>query len=449
VELVKSGAADAPHQLDPSRRNVIAIEVVLLLSMFTVFAVSPVRDLSDSEYSMLVSENLLRSHSFEISQREVPRLMPFMLPGYTANGYPYQIDVVNGKLLYGYPTGSSVLSLPFVALMNVAGVSAHTRYGGYSARGDRTIQGMIAALLMATLTVVFFRTALLLLPLTWSMLLALGGALSTQVWSTASRVLWSHTWQILLFGVVAYMLLCEEKREAGGRPILLATLMSWAYFVRPTSSIPIAAISIYMLIFRRQEFLAYTITGASWLVLFLIYSRTNYGTFLPGYYRFHLTPSSLWIALPTNLVSPSRGLFIYVPSALFVLTLAAYYWRAIPYRRLAVVCLGIITLHWVVVSMDPNWWGGFCYGPRLTTDIVPWFFLLAVLVTRCVLDEGRRGTKRTAVMLGVLCLMGGALMNGCGAISTATDSWSATRDVDRHPARVWNWFDPQFMAGIH
>jgi hypothetical protein len=449
MELVKSEAAGAASEAYPSRRNILTIELVLLLSMFAVFAISPVRDMADSKYSMLVSENLLRNHSFEISKREVPRLLPFMVPGYMANGYPYQIDVVNGKLLYRYPSGSSVLSLPFVAVMNAAGVSAHTRYGGYNVRGDRYIQATIAALLMAILTVVFFRTALLVLPLTWSVVLALGGALSTQVWSTASRVLWSHTWQILLFGVVAYILLSEEKREAGGRPIALATLMSWAYFVRPTSSIPIAAITVYMLTFRRQEFVAYAITGASWLVLFLIYSWTTYGTLLPGYYRFHLSLKGLWIALPTNLVSPSRGLFIYVPSALFVLSLLAYYWRALPYRRLAVVCLGIITVQWVVISTDPNWWGGYCYGPRLTTDIVPWFFLVAVLAMRCLVDEGRPGLKRIAVTLGVLCLASGAFMNGRGAISDATSSWSPTRDVDRHPERVWNWFDPEFMAGLH
>ena len=121
--------------------------------------------------------------------------------------------------------------------------------------------------------------------------LALGGALSTQIWSTASRVLWSHTWQIFLFGVVAYLLLSQEKRAARGRPIVLATLMLWAYFSSvPTSSIPIAAISIYMLIFGRKEFVAYAITSAIWMVGFIVYSWTTYGSLLPDYYRFHLSP---------------------------------------------------------------------------------------------------------------------------------------------------------------
>jgi len=417
--------------------------------MFLVFVFSPEHDLNDSKYSILLSENLLRNHSLAIDEHAVPRLA-VMPPGYRENGYPYQLDIVNGVLLYRYPAGSSVLSLPFVALANIAGVSAHTADGRYRIRGELYIQAALASLLMATLTVVFFRIALLMLPVIWSVVLALGGVLSTQIWSTASRVLWSHTWQILLFGVVIYILLSEEERDARGRPILLATLMSWAYFVRPTSSIPIAAISIYMLIFRRKEFFAYASTGAMWLIVFIAYSWRTFGTVLPAYYLFQLSSQHFWEALAGDLISPSRGLFIYVPSTMFVLALSAYYWRTLPHRRLAVVCLSIIAVHLIVISTDPGWWGGHCYGARLSTDIVPWFFLLAVLATRCLVDEGRPMMKQFAVMLGLLTLVIGTFMNGRGAISYPANNWvNVPVNVDRDSHRVWDWSDPQFLAGLH
>jgi len=44
---------------------------------------------------------------------------------------------------------------------------------------------------MAGLAVIFFYTSRLVLPLTWSIVIALGGALGTQIFSTASRVLWT------------------------------------------------------------------------------------------------------------------------------------------------------------------------------------------------------------------------------------------------------------------
>jgi hypothetical protein len=39
-------------------------------------------------------------------------------------------------------------------------------------------------------------------------------------------------------------------------------------------------------------------------------------------------------------------------------------------------------------------------------------------------------------------------INGRGAISPPTAEWNLKVDIDRHPERVWNWFNPQFMAGI-
>src|SRR5205085_3150431 len=140
--------------------------------------------------------------------------------------YPYQLEVAQGKLIYGYPVGSSVLSIPFVAVMNAIGVSAQTLEGAYDEDGEDYIQATLAALLMAILTVVFFRTALLVVPFSWSITLALGAAFSTQIWSTASRVLWSHTWEILLLGIVTYLLIAQEEHRIQERPVLLATLLS-------------------------------------------------------------------------------------------------------------------------------------------------------------------------------------------------------------------------------
>src|SRR6266516_88827 len=96
---------------------------------------------------------------------------------------------------------------------------------------------------------VFFFTSRLLLPTNWSGILALGGALGTQVWSTASRALWADTWGMLLLGIVVYLLLAHEVGRRRINPIVLATLLSWMYFVRPTYAVPILAITAYLFIF--------------------------------------------------------------------------------------------------------------------------------------------------------------------------------------------------------
>jgi hypothetical protein len=434
----------------PSKKNQNVAEIILFVAVFAIFAIFGLHGMTDAKYSMLVSENLLHNHTFVMDERSMPRLEPFARPGYKGNGYPYQIEVSHGKVLYVYPVGTSILSLPFVIVMNIVGVSARTPDGRYNEAGEQAIEGTLAALLMAILTVVFLRTALVLLPLSWSIVLALGAAFGTQIWSTASKVLWSHTWQLLLLGVVIYLILAEEEGQSRGRPILMATLLSWAYFVRPTSSVPIMAITAWVLIFRPKEFTALAITGAAWLSVFVVYSWKLWGRPLPNYYLFHLSSRHILIAIAGNLISPSRGLFIYVPSSFFVLWLVAYYWRELSHRRLAVLSLGVIAAHTFIVSGDPNWWGGHCYGARLTIDVIPWLFLLAVLGCKCLLNEPASRRKHFALGIGLLTLLVGSAINGRGAISPSANDWvnGPPEDVDRKPARVWDWSHPQFLSEL-
>lgn len=432
-----------------SHRNQLAIEAILLVAVFAIFANFGPHSMTDGKYSMLVSENVIYHHRFSFDELSMPRRPPFARQGIQANGYPYQVEERNGKLLYVYPVGSSLLSIPFVVLMNIAGASAHNSEGGYFEAGDQYIQGMLAALLMAVMAVIFLRTALLLLPLTWSLVLTLGGVFSTQIWSTASRVLWSHTWQLLLIGLAIYLLLsAEEEQYVHRRTVLLATLLSWAYFVRPTSSIPIMGIGAYVILSRPKEFITLAVTGAAWLALFVVYSMVLSGQPLPSYYLFHLSSGKLWEGLAGNLVSPSRGLLLYVPSSAFVLALVAYYWRYIPHRGLAVLSIFIIVVHTLVISTDPNWWGGHCYGARLTIDAIPWFFLLAVLGCKRLLEEPSTRLKKSAVVLGILSLLLGAAINGRGALSQSANDWvnGPPADVDQMPSRIWDWSHPQFLS---
>jgi hypothetical protein len=97
--------------------------------------------------------------------------------------------------------------------------------------------------------------------------------------------------------------------------------MAWLYFVRPTFCIPIVGISAYLLFYHRRSLGAYIVTGCVWLAAFVAYSRYYFGVNLPNYYRAdRLTFDSFWEALAGNLISPSRGLFIYVPVLVFVVT---------------------------------------------------------------------------------------------------------------------------------
>src|SRR5947209_1134163 len=221
---------------------------------------------------MLLSESLIHRHSFALDSYALPRDEPVWFGDYFKYGNIYQLEVVNGHIYYYFPPGSSLLSIPFVAVMNSFGISATSADGAYNLRGEATIEAIISALLMAGLAVIFFYLARMVLPKSWSMIVALGGVLGTQVWSTASRSLWTDTWGSFLLGFVVLMLLGAATNRIRLKPILLATLLSLMYIVRPTFAVHIIAITVYVFLFFRSIFLRYAIAGAAWFVALGLYS---------------------------------------------------------------------------------------------------------------------------------------------------------------------------------
>ena len=434
---------------------------LIFLSALLVLWLSPVTQLTDSNYSMLLSQDLLQHRSFLLDQYAIPRLAPKFHDNTYQNGDMHQIELVPNHsdhvahFYYYFPPGPSILSVPFVAVMNAFGVSAANPDGTPNPEGETKIQSALAGLLMAIFAVVVFHTARLALPLSWSVAVAVGSAFGTQVWSTASRAMWTETWGVLLLGIVLWILVAREMNGRSINPFTLASLLAWTYFVRPTNAVPIIAISMYLFLYHRELFMRYAITGASWLALFIAYSWYHFHQVLPNYYLANrLSFKEFWIALPGNIVSPSRGLLIFVPVLLFIAYLLARYWKQVALKRLVWMSLVVITIHMIVIAGFKPWNGGFSYGPRYSTGLVPWFVLLGILGVRAMLDWRRQNAKtnnvawRVQLVCGVLLLMLSVLINARGAIARETWVWNVRpTNVDDVPNKVWDWRQPQFLAG--
>lgn len=433
------------------RTELLAGLAIFILTC-SIFILSHNRQIADSKYSMLVSESLLHHGSFTLDRYGFEDFGKQNSNGW---GGIYQLELANGHVYYLFPPGSSILSVPWVAMMNAFGISASTAGGAYNLRGERIIQASLAAILMAAFSCLVFFTSRLLLPLRWSVLIAFSVALGTQVLSTASRGLWSDTWGILLVGFVVYLLLAREFGQRRLRPMLLATLLAWSYIVRPTNSLAVMAVTGYIFFYCRPLFMRYIAAGMAWLIAFIAYSWFHFGHALPIYFLasrldFHL----FWIALAGNLVSPSRGLLIFVPVIIFVIYLLVLYRRELPSRRLAILSLAIIGAHLIVISGYAHWWAGHCFGPRFTAGLVPWFALLGILAIRSRLawreqhEPQRRSLRWNAeIVFGALLLVISVGINARGAINGATAVWNQQpANVDEHPERVWDWRHPQFLA---
>lgn len=440
-------------ELTGKQRDRLASVLVFLVSLVT-FWFSPIHQVTDSNYSMLLSQGLIEHRSFALDRYNIPRLGPIYHDHTWKNGEIRQLELVGDHFYYYMPPGSSVLSAPYVALMNAVGISARNPDGTYNSAGELKIETSLAALLMAAAAMIFFTIARLMLPIKWSVVISLGAALGTQLWSTSSRALWADTWGIFLLAIVVYQLLAHEIGKRKLRPVLLATLLSWMYFVRPTYAVMIVAVTVYLLWFHREFFLAYAITGAVWLAAFISYSWIHYHSVLPTYFRVNQRIGFAYFgaALAGNLVSPSRGLLVYVPVLVFVGYLLVRYRALVEAPRLVFLSLLVITLFLIVISGFDPWWAGASYGPRYTAPLVPWFVLLAIAGIHALvssIESGRTpgGMKMLTLIAGSLLLVFSISINAIGAFSTeAWVTWNLHGDIDHDPWKVWDLRYPQFLA---
>ncbi len=430
----------------------LVIAGLILVATFLIFWFSPVHQVTDSNYSLMLSQALLEKRSFTLENYAIPRHPPFPQDYAFKNGDIYQLEWVNDHLYYFFPPGSSILSVPFVATMKAFGISAVNADGSYNLHGEIKLEALLVALLMAITGAVFYFTSRLVLPVTLSVIVAIGGSLGTQIWSTASRALWSDSWGILLFAIAVFVLLAAEVKKRPIDPVLLATLLSWTYFVRPTSNLPILGITVYVAVCHRKKLLPFLLTGAVWLAVFVGYSWYHFGKLMPNYYLARRLSFNIFFeALLGHLVSPSRGLLIYVPVLGFVAWLLIRYRRTMAQRRLLWLSLFVLGSHMIVISGFDHWWGGFCYGSRLTTSLVPWFVLLAIIALDAMLKAHTGNLRLWSLQsaVGMLLLVVSILINARGATARETWKWNVyPENVDDRPDRLWNWRDPQMLAGL-
>src|SRR5215472_4992496 len=77
--------------------------LVLSLCIARAFYISPVHYLADAKFSLLMDEALIHKWT--------PNMISYRVPGgrggiFINNGYPYNIKIIKGRLLYTYPWGS-------------------------------------------------------------------------------------------------------------------------------------------------------------------------------------------------------------------------------------------------------------------------------------------------------------------------------------------------------
>ena len=103
-----------------------------------------------------------------------------------------------------------------------------------------------------------------------------------------------------------------------------------------------------------------------------------YGRAVQPYFRAScvaISPTTVE-ALIGNLVSPARGLLVFIPVSLVCAYGFVVKQRAWTLTSLDVAVAASAVGYWLLVSTFPSWWAGWSFGPRFLTDIAPmlvWF----------------------------------------------------------------------------
>ena len=382
----------------------------LFAFVFLVYALSPVGTAGDSRWTVPLARSIVRDG--DVNLREVAPAIAaadYYAVGCFDRTWQYPATACpSGELRYYYPVALSVIAAPVVAVFDaVVGAG----------RPTNVTEILTASVFAAAAAVVMMEIGLLTLPWPKALAFALVFAFATPMWSVATRALWQHGPSALCNALVLWLVLRR------GSSLAMGALMALAYFLRPTNVVPELLLVGWLVMERRQRVWPLFVGAGAVGLVFVSLSWMNYGTLLEPYFSPKRLGGSVSIAaVAAYLISPGRGIFVFMP----YLLLAMRGWTR--FEGLMGATVGVQVL---LYAAQPDWYGGASYGPRYLTDVLPHLFVLFLPAMQW----------RAAPLILVA-----VLIHGRGATSMAVHEWSKTPvDVNAAPERLWDWRDPSFL----
>jgi hypothetical protein len=406
----------------------VALFFALSLALVTViFAVNRSAG-SDPRASLLVSESIIKTGTVRLDHYG-----PAVL-----NLYGWNVHKKNGHYYYFFPIGSSLASVPFVAVANSVGLEM--------VRSEPTVQIAIAAFTSVITLLLLIKLASLFLDFQSALLVSSIFWFGTSLASTSATALWSHNFAAL-FALAAIYCTVRAAKQSESQPWhLLATLLFAAYLCRPTMALLAPCLLLFVFTYSRVAALKAGLLLTALLSFFVLYSIQEFGQILPDYYlpnRF--TGEHFYEALYGNLFSPARGIFIYSPFILLA-------WLCINYAKKSwglktswlLIALVWPGLHLICISHFNLWWAGWSYGARFMTDVIPGLFLLTLYTWPTKFDTPI--AKSLAAVLFVTCGFAIVVNTGQGLFNRFATAWNGEPNINQHPEYVFDWNYPQFLA---
>jgi hypothetical protein len=431
--------ADAPPRAGPGW----ARSLLLVLALTTAYLVN--RGGTISSYDTVANEWF----PYVLARGEGPFLDRFFrIPLSPWERLPDYAILARGHVVSLYPVGPAFLAVPLVVPQVwyldrfEPGWDRDRSSAKYHAtRMAKNSSAIIAALAALALYHVLYRLGLRRVALPT----VLAAALGSDLWVVASQAAWQHGPAALSLTVLIGLLLARPVTR--GRLFLGGLAAACLVAMRPIDVVFSAIAGLWLL--RDQPrglpwFLAPAIPIA---VALLGYNLHFFQAWVGGQALLeskHLTVhgvEGIWTGdlragAAGTLFSPSRGLFIYTPwVALALLTLPATARKIGAYPIVAWLFCGLV-LYFAMLAKYAVWWAGHCFGPRYWTDAIPLF----AIALGFGLDWAR-ARCRPLLLAFAAAIAWSIAVQAVGAFCYPSTWNLAPANVDRHPARLWDWRD--------
>lgn len=292
-------------------------------------------------------------------------------------------------------------------------------------------------------------------------------AFGTCMWSINSQALWQHGMIALLFSILFYLVVRNEKQEDFRIYILLGIFSALLVFTRPSDMFLALPTFVYTAFRKRPYFLTYCVSGIITALPFLMYNESAAGNIFGGYgsllSEFSFGFQAL-VHLAGVLISPNRGLFIYTPIALLSLLGILKIKSRIknPELQRLFYCFGIAFILEILVYSTFNcWWAGTTYGPRFFSGSLPLIFILAGIFLDSLgnSDKNDRGDSTSArivclvivslILWSVFVQIVGAFYYPNGNWNDSPSTFMAGPFAQTDTTRLWDFTDTQIFRTFH
>jgi hypothetical protein len=445
----------------------LAFAVFLITAI--VFSVSPVITNYDSFATFPTAVSLVNRHTLSLDAYQHVKVI----------ARSYTVSHANGHLLTSYPWTVGLFAIPAVVVIDllhaVGGPSADSIVTDQSQIGNLVqlwSASLVTALACATLALLAYRR--LQGPAKtrrhWAMLCGLVFAFATSAWSTASRALWEHGPSILFLAVALVALDQLFPRNPDDHasqvrsiwpPLIAGLALAGAVTMRPTNVVALVlATTLVLWKTSGRSRAAYVVGVLAVVIPWALVTYHYYGTPLQPYLQANKIglSSTFFESLGAQVISPSRGLFIFSPIVLVAAAGVVIAYRRKSVTPLEVLCSVAIPCYLIATALFPVWWAGTSFGPRFMTETLPFFFVLSIpfvdwiVAWRSEKRESRSLIYRVAIVVSVVLLAFSVLVNAQGGVLRSSICWNLkarnVASVDNDPARVWSWSNPQFVYGL-